>query len=534
MKAQGRFFARVLGATATTILVGVLGCEQVIGLDGPYIAAPPATVGECTNAAVETCYSGDPALEGIGACQSGMRTCTNGTWAACMGEGAPSIEQCTGNDDDCDGKASCDGNVTWALSFGGTGNDGSTSLATDADRNVVVVGSFDKPASFGGMTHVPVGGSDLLIFKLDADGKYLWSKAYGSDGSENARAVAIDSKGNILVVGSLAGPIDFGSGPLPQSNASLFVAKFDSSGAHQWSKSFVGAQSLAWVDLAIDANDNALISLTITGSMNFGAGLQTAQNESLAIVKLDPNGSLMFSRLFGSSKTSSTLRSAIAADPMGNIGIAGSFWGSITFGSTTLTAGQQDVFLAKLSPTGEGMWVVQGVGGATSFVKGLAIDQTGAFVVSGSFDAATLVFGPNEIPGYTDSDAYLAKFDTNGKWLWGKAFGLGGAVEHGAEVEVDDANNISFTGNTTSDVLDLGKGPVGPAGLFVMKLNPDGNTIWAKTTDTATVPYPDAAIAVDKQAYTLLTRTFVAPMGIGGIPLTGYGSNDVFVAKLGP
>ncbi|MBK06267.1 MAG: hypothetical protein CL920_28230 [Deltaproteobacteria bacterium] len=50
------------------------------------------------------CYVGDPAYEGVGECNKGTRSCTNGVWTACIGSGQPSVDICNGKDDDCDGK----------------------------------------------------------------------------------------------------------------------------------------------------------------------------------------------------------------------------------------------------------------------------------------------------------------------------------------------------------------------------------------------------------------------------------------------
>ncbi|NUN14334.1 MAG: hypothetical protein HUU55_11945 [Myxococcales bacterium] len=49
------------------------------------------------------CYGADPALNGIGNCKLGQRTCVDGYWTGCLGEVLPEDEICDGTDNDCDG-----------------------------------------------------------------------------------------------------------------------------------------------------------------------------------------------------------------------------------------------------------------------------------------------------------------------------------------------------------------------------------------------------------------------------------------------
>ena len=59
---------------------------------------------ECVNGATESCYSGNDETRGVGACNTGMRTCVDNIWGACQGEGRVEIEICNdGIDNDCDG-----------------------------------------------------------------------------------------------------------------------------------------------------------------------------------------------------------------------------------------------------------------------------------------------------------------------------------------------------------------------------------------------------------------------------------------------
>lgn len=54
--------------------------------------------------AVQLCFDGDTALEGVGACEAGARTCSAGYWTGCVGETAPDTEVCDYIDNDCDGQ----------------------------------------------------------------------------------------------------------------------------------------------------------------------------------------------------------------------------------------------------------------------------------------------------------------------------------------------------------------------------------------------------------------------------------------------
>lgn len=536
MKRSRRILSFIAAGLFTLALVWSAGCEQIIGLDGPYEAATPEPTGDCMEGATEECYSGDPALKGIGACQPGTRSCVGGSWSTCMGEGSPSIERCAGSDDDCNGSAACSGDFGWALSFGGAGTDSATGIATDAESNIVVGGSFTGTATFGGVALASKGNSDIVVFKLDPTGNPLWSKSFGSSSADNTRAIGVDAAGNILVVGAAAAVIDFGGGPLPAGGTALVVAKLDPNGQHIWSKSFTGAMTLTAVDAAVDPSGNIVISAAISGSVDFGSGLQTAQEESLALVKLDSSGNSVFSKLFGAATMCcGSVRSAVATDAQGNIGLAGTITGKITLGASMFTSTNAAVFVTKLSPQGEVLWAQQGKSAADCAVDGAAFDRnTGDLVISGTFPTPSLTFGMTAIAGATGNDSYVAKFDASGNYLWGKAFGVGGNDENGSEVEVDAGGNISFTGRTNSNTLDLGVGNVGPAGLYVIKMDASGKLIWAKQSDVASSPYPDAAINVDKDGYTLLARGFAAPFSFGGTNLPSLGANDLFVIKLGP
>src|SRR6202044_701298 len=55
-----------------------------------------------------------------------------------------------------------------------------------------------------------------------------WAKAFGVNGHQHLRGLASDAQGNVLLAGSFDGQLDFGAGPLPQKGlSSSFAAKLD-------------------------------------------------------------------------------------------------------------------------------------------------------------------------------------------------------------------------------------------------------------------------------------------------------------------
>jgi hypothetical protein len=59
---------------------------------------------DCKEGSTRSCFSGDAATKGKGACKEGTQTCLpSGSWGACKGEVIASTEVCDNKDNDCDG-----------------------------------------------------------------------------------------------------------------------------------------------------------------------------------------------------------------------------------------------------------------------------------------------------------------------------------------------------------------------------------------------------------------------------------------------
>ncbi len=105
-------------------------------------------------------------------------------------------------------------------------------LAFDALGNVYFYGSLQ--GSFV-TPNITVGFSALSawVAKVTAKGRVEWVSQVGTGNGDEAKAAAVDSKGNVFLAGQTAGVFTAGSGLAPNVNAGKldgWVAVFDSAG----------------------------------------------------------------------------------------------------------------------------------------------------------------------------------------------------------------------------------------------------------------------------------------------------------------
>jgi hypothetical protein len=322
-------------------------------------------------------------------------------------------------------KYDASGNVLWAKSAGGTEDDRGYSVATDASGNCYVTGSFHSSSiTFGSYTLTNAGYLDMFLVKYDANGNVIWAKSAGGTGDDDGNSVATDANGNCFVTGSFDSPsITFGSYTLTNANAGnmdMFLVKYDANGNVLWAKSAGGTDDDEGNSVATDANGNCFVtggfwSLSIT----FGSYTLTnanAVNMDMFLVKYDANGNVIWAKSAGG--TDDDEGNSVATDANGNCFVTGSFESSsITFGSYTLTnAGNNDIFLVKYDASGNVIWAKSAGGTDNDWGNSVATDASGNCYVTGGFGSSSITFGSYTLTNASaDADIFLAKLsNTNG------------------------------------------------------------------------------------------------------------------------
>jgi hypothetical protein len=115
------------------------------------------------------------------------------------------------------------GSVIWAKSAGGSGNDGSTGSAIDADGNFYITGLFYSPfITFGAFTLNRTGSSwgDIFVAKYNATGNVVWAKKAGSNAGDFVNGISVDSYNNTYITGYYRNSLNMSFGQITLTNTS--------------------------------------------------------------------------------------------------------------------------------------------------------------------------------------------------------------------------------------------------------------------------------------------------------------------------
>ncbi|WP_434048357.1 MULTISPECIES: MopE-related protein [Sorangium] len=125
------------------------------------------------------------------------------------------------------------------------------------------------------------------------------------------------------------------------------VSRFDGAAASLWSRGFVSVQELR---LGVDGPGNVVLAGSFTGTGTLGLGADTltsAGGEDVYLARLDPDGNAVFVETYGDAGDQRVRHLAVSAE--GSAVIAGTFAGTITLGESPLVAATaQDTFLARV------------------------------------------------------------------------------------------------------------------------------------------------------------------------------------------
>lgn len=364
-------------------------------------------------------------------------------------------------------KFDASGNFLWAKALGGNFTDIGKSIAVDNSGNVYVTGFFSRTADFNPdslqiFELTSKGGADIFVLKLDAFGKFVWAKSFGDSDVDEAKSIKIDRSGNIYFTGTFQGIVDFNPDSIGTFYLSstdtfgIFISKLDANGNFKWAKN-IGSKKMDYeFSIAFDSMDNIYTSGSFQGTVDLNPGsgtfnISSSGSNDVFISKFDSSGKFIWAKTFGGTLTDRAF--SIVTNKIGEVFTIGTFKGTVDFdpgpGTSKLTSnGAEDIFIIKLSSSGNFVWVKQIGGnledGGTSILK----DAIGNIYIAGFFNDKVDFdpdLGVSYLTSTTYSNRFISKLDEFGKFVW--AENLGSIwFSTGQSIVVDASSNIFCTG----------------------------------------------------------------------------------------
>jgi hypothetical protein len=186
-----------------------------------------------------------------------------------------------------------------------------------------------------------------LLLRYDAAGAYLGSVP--SPGEWRG-----DGTGSVYALQRLQGTLDVGCGPLTSAAPGTVLAKRSFDGACLWSKAIPAPQPVYHRGFSVGADQRPLLALVTTGPLDLGSGpLPDGGAQNLTLARWDAQGNLLLARSFGGPGASFS-EVYVDATAGGQILLVARFSGTVDLGAGPLTGGNG--FAAAFEPDGTLRW----------------------------------------------------------------------------------------------------------------------------------------------------------------------------------
>ena len=367
----------------------------------------------------------------------------------------------------------------WGSYYGTVDQDGLWGTTSDANGDIYAVGSAGTSSgtliATTGVFQSTFGGGleDAILVKFTVAGARIWATYFGDNGDE--RGLTISQSGtSIYITGTTTSTTgiasstnvfqpNFGGG-----NQDAFFAKFNTSGARQWSTYYGDAgEEIPWTcptfsntdvyfcmtTFSISATSNSVLATPLSHQPTFGGG-----NSDAVLAKFNPSGVRQWATFYGGTGNESA---ACAVDQLGNVYLSGRTTSTATptvivtsVAHQTVHAGGSDSYLVKFNSSGVRQWGTF-YGDAGDEMDGFcATDVNNNVYLTGATSSTTGIAtaaGHQTVYGGGAHDAYLVKFNSSGVRQWATYYGDAGE-EYGniTNCSTDGFNNVYITGTTGS------------------------------------------------------------------------------------
>jgi hypothetical protein len=312
--------------------------------------------------------------------------------------------------------------VSFAKSYGGASRDAAYCVRETSDGGYLA-GGYTQ--SFGAL------GTDVMLMKLEADGTLVWQKAFGvSMGKEILIDLQPTADGGGVVISSA----------VDRLLSSIWVMRFDASGAVVWQKSFGDASHWCWgQSIRLTSDGGCLV-------MGNAIDLGTFTTD-IWVFRLDAAGGMIWGKAYGVPETDEVAYAIVPA-------VGG---GAIVAGYSNM-----DSLFFRLDDEGAVLWQKTYRDSGSLILAAAEATADGGLVAAGSTNA---VLSDN-----SKWNGAVLRLDGQGNVVWYRTYG-GSGNDFLYTLQPTAAGGVVVAGGSTS----FGFGPAtGRSDFWMLQLDGDG------------------------------------------------------------
>ena len=316
----------------------------------------------------------------------------------------------------------------------------------------------------------------IAVLSVSGNGQQLrWMYKIGGLTAESGSAVVLDIDENVYDLTNFMGTVSVSNEIVFTSNGStdILIRKSSSLGALQWVKKLGSKGADIGNDVKVDNFGNVYVTGVFQDSLmlNDEVILTSVSRPTGFIITLNTDGDFVRGMKLGSTETVNL--KTLTLDNTGNITVSGEFEGILDADPSGETFnlesnGSTDIFYARYNASGAMVWAYSIGGTGPEQVNKHVVDNQGNIYLVGELRNRVNFFtgqGDFFVDPAGMSDCFVLKLTPNGHTIWVKGFG-GAGMDTGYDINIDPMGDIIVAGRF-SNTVDFNHGDA--AGIVTSK-----------------------------------------------------------------
>lgn len=345
------------------------------------------------------------------------------------------------------------------------------------NNNLYLSGFFADSVIFQSNFLLSRGSFDIYLKKYDKSGNEYWLKQIGGTLNDNVRSLKIDKNNDLLITGHFTQNCTFDNDTLIAPTTNFFIAKYDTFGNLKFVKNITSTHVNTSWDLTIDNNNNYYIPGYFQGTATYGTTQITSNGlNDIFILKMDKNGNIKWFHNFGGIGKDEGR--AILSDNSNNIVYSGIYSQTVNFQNTTfISKGGYDIFISKIDTNGNIIWIKTIGSKYDDYPSRIINDCENNYYLCGYFHD-TVWFDNQMFVSSGLRDIFIAKISPDGNYIWIKTYG-GIGIDSPSGFAYKNCDEMYLTGYFSSNAY-FGSTLLNATDqdIFIMKFDRNGNIYW--------------------------------------------------------